>query len=113
MAGDGFTWWQALGLTLAGGAVGSALGPIITWARETLKHNRTRDEEAALLASRLAVMFENFAAETANRVGETDAWLQSHTSGAQLYLALPELGPFPSDAEWKALPKELAHRVFE
>jgi hypothetical protein len=112
MADEGFTWGQALVIAVAGGAVGSALSPIITWVQAHRAHTRTRNEQAALLGTQLAAILEKFAAETAELVGETSAWLQNHHAG-DYNLDLPKLDAFPNDAEWNALPKELFSRVFD
>jgi hypothetical protein len=113
MPDGGFTWGQAIGLALISGVVGALGGPIINWAREYLTHQRTKNEQAALLGSRVAVILEKFAQETAGRVGETDTWLSSSNHAGTCITDLPALDAFPNDAQWSALPKELFSRVFE
>jgi hypothetical protein len=74
-------------------------------------HRAALKRDARYVAQRVAIILEKFAVDCANVINDNDLHNQSKGHDGKRHLCLPELGPLPADADWKALSPKLVDRV--
>ena len=97
---------------LSTGLVATIAAQGVAWLIERAKSNRSTESEATYLAARLAVNFEQFAIKCAKQIADNSMFQQSEGHAGRPHCTLPELGEFPSQANWKALDPVLLSRSF-
>ena len=71
----------------------------VTWLRDQLRTKKD-DKFSALY---LALTLEAYGAECATFLSDAETWISSHEAAGEAHGNLPELPPWPSDIDWKAL----------
>jgi hypothetical protein len=103
-------WWQVATILLGNGLVTYA----VTWWREAGREKRSQDRDGRYIALRLVAVLERFARECADVIYDNknaDPHDEYDPNNRGVY-KLPELGQYPTDADWKALDPLLASRAF-
>jgi len=100
---------DALKIVIAVGAFSGVVASVVTvgfsWLRELLAKKR----EAAYLAMRLAVLLEGYAMACIGYASfANEHWKQYYGEPPD---DVPQLPPYPSDADWKALDQKLADQI--
>jgi hypothetical protein len=75
------------------------------------EHRAALKRDARYMAQRIAIILEKFAVDCANVIADNQLHSSSEGHAGNRCLSLPELGSFPVEADWKALPPELADRI--
>ena len=86
---------------------GALSAPLFAFFQHSWEHKRNRRS----LAIRLAVVLEKFAEDCASNIDDERLYLESKGLFGSLCDGIPELMPYPSDADWKLLNPNLLDRV--
>ncbi len=100
-----------LAFAFSTGLATAVFNQLIGWWREARHERQTTTRDARYLAIRLAVILERFAIACAERVADQDMYRQSEGHAGAQHGALPELPPYPDEADWKFLAPDLLARV--
>ena len=103
---------EVLKLALGTGLVATVATQGIAWLIDRSKSSKTTQTEATYLAARLAVTFEHFAIACADQIADNDMFRDSEGHAGKPHATLPELGEFPSQANWTTLDPVLLSRSF-
>ncbi len=101
-------WTDVLKISLSSSVLSAGVGWTLNHAfvyRASLKR------DARYLAHRVAIVLEKFSSDCAHLISDNDMFLRSNGDAGSSRASLPELGAFPSDADWKALSPKLAYRA--
>ena len=105
---------ELLKLALSTGAVAAVMAPIATQIVDSLidrsKSKKAAEVEATHLAARLAVVLEKYAIKCALQIADNNLHRQTGEHAGQSHTTLPELGEFPSQADWTKLDPKLWSR---
>jgi hypothetical protein len=100
--------WLQVATILAGNGI---ITYLVTWVREAKREQETRMRDGRYTALRIAAVLERFAHECAEMISHNkDADPHFEPAPAPRF-KLPELGAYPTDADWKALEPALASRA--
>jgi hypothetical protein len=100
-----------LTLAFSTGLLTAVFNQSIGWWREAQHERRAAMRAAGYLAIRIAVMLERFAIDCAEHISTQDMYRQSEGHAGASHSTLPDLPPYPDEADWKALEPELLVRV--
>jgi hypothetical protein len=89
----------------------SLFNPLISWFREHKHEQLASTRGARYLAIRLAMMLEGFAIECADAIAAQDMHNQSERHAGAAHGALPDLPPYPDEADWKVLEPQFLARA--
>ena len=98
---------EFLAVIFGSGVVATA----VTIGAEWIREERTEKRDLRYLAMRVAVILEKFAIDCSNLVVENEAYDTSDGEAGSFSSKLPDLPPFPTDADWKSVDPVLASRV--
>jgi hypothetical protein len=111
---DPQTWdWVTLGKTAVGAGFGTAVVQVFVQGLLPIyRDHRQRRLQAAYMAMRLAVTLESYASACSDLISKnTDAPHHPDEEYPDWDVTLPELPPYPDDAEgWRAIDRKLAGR---
>ncbi|MBW6397046.1 DUF4320 family protein [Roseomonas sp. HJA6] len=93
------------------GLIAATITQILAWVREVRRDRAMSERDARYLALRVAIVLERFAIDCADSLYALDMHEASSGAAGTLPLRLPELGDYPTDADWKAVSGALAHRA--
>jgi hypothetical protein len=100
-----------LWIAVSTGLATAVFNQFIGWLREAMHDRASTKRDARYLAIRLAVMLEEFAIKCADRIGDNDLYRQTKGSVGTKWDSIPELPPYPDEADWRSLAPGLLSRV--
>ena len=100
-----------LTLAFSTGLLTAVFNQSIGWWREARHERLASARDARYLAIRLAVMLERFAIDCAEAVAAQNMYNQSDGHAGVLHGTLPDLPPYPDEADWKTLEPDFLARV--
>ena len=104
-------WKTLLTLVVGAGLLSGLVTAILNIAWDAWTKSSEDKRSATYLAIRLAVILEQFAMDSADRITDQDLYDQTQGNAGASPSALPELEPFPGDQSWSTLPLDLLARV--
>lgn len=103
--------WLELLKLFGSGVVAASAAQILVWWREARNDRAVLGRDARYLAIRLAVILEEFAFACASLLDDSKTARRSGGYLGQRSTRLPELKPYPTDADWKTLKPSLLDRA--
>jgi hypothetical protein len=101
-------WLDILKISVSSSVLAASFG----WGlNHYFVHRAGLKRDARYLAQRLALILERYATDCAKFISDNDLHDRSGGSAGQRHLALPAMGAFPAEADWKALDPNLMDRV--
>lgn len=102
------TWFQILSLVAGSSVIAALLTQFLSAAQERFRRGRA----ASFLAIKIATLLETFSEKCMSVIGDFDTYRQSSGSAGGQTTKLPNVDPFPEDADgWRALPQRLTAKV--
>ncbi|MGA2793937.1 MAG: hypothetical protein ABSE69_10445 [Roseiarcus sp.] len=93
-------------------ASSSVLTASIGWGLDhVFVHRATLKKDARYLAQRVAIILEKFAVHCGNSITDNELHDRSEGHAGERHLTLPAIGPFPAEADWKAIDTDLMDRA--
>lgn len=95
---------------VAASLIGFTASPLVAWLTNFFNAGRERksmERDARYLAVRVAVILEQFAMQCSEQVSDHEMHQNSSGHAGQLNPGIPDLPPYPDEAEWKTLEPNL------
>ncbi|MGB5086083.1 MAG: hypothetical protein WBO09_16120 [Methylocystis silviterrae] len=100
-----------LTLSFSTGFMTAVFTQAIGWVREARHEKLAAGRDARYLAIRLAVILERFAINCAENIVAQDMYRESGGHAGIRHSTLPDLPPYPDEADWKALEPDFLARA--
>jgi len=100
-----------LTLAFSTGLLTAVFNQLIGWSREARHERLGTERDARYLAIRLAVILERFTIDCAEAIAAQDMYNQSDGNAGAAHGTLPDLPPYPDEADWKALEPDYLARA--